>query len=134
MLWADDSSAEAFNNYIEEDKYLRSHRGKFAERNSHSLPFESHLDLHIGQSFYFDKQSSRRVELTLDIINFGNLLSRNWGLTYRTSNWTLSPVTITELKASDDGYRPVYKFTGAQYTMNDVLSRWHMQLGLKVVF
>ena len=134
MLWADDSSAEAFNDYIEADKYLRSHRGEFAERNSHSLPFESHLDLHIGQSFYFDKQSSRRVELTLDIINFGNLLSRNWGLTYRTSNWTLSPVTITELKASDDDYRPVYKFTGAQYTMNDVLSRWHMQLGLKVVF
>lgn len=134
MLWADDSSAEDFNSYIEADKYLRSHRGEFAERNSHSLPFESHLDLHIGQSFYFDKQSSRRVELTLDIINFGNLLSRNWGLTYRTSNWTLSPVTITELEATDDGYRPVYKFTGAQYTMNDVLSRWHMQLGLKVVF
>lgn len=134
MLWADDSSAEAFNSYIEADKYLRSHRGEFAERNSHSLPFESHLDLHIGQSFYFDKQSSRRVELTLDIINFGNLLSRNWGLTYRTSNWTLSPVTITKLEAVNDDYRPVYKFTGAQYTMNDVMSRWHMQLGLKVVF
>ena len=53
---------------------------------------------------------------------------------YRTSNWALSPVTITELVATDGGYRPVYKFTGAEYTADDIASRWHMQLGLRVVF
>ena len=134
MLWADDTSKEAFNAYIESDKYLLSHRGQFAERNSHSLPFESHIDLHFGQSFYFDKTSSRRVELTLDIINLGNLLCRNWGLSYRTSNWTLSPITVDALEATENGYRPVYRFTGADYTMDDITSRWHMQLGVKVVF
>lgn len=134
MLWADDTSKEAFNAYIESDKYLLSHRGQFAERNSHSLPFESHLDLHFGQSFYFDKTSSRHVELTLDIINLGNLLCRNWGLSYRTSNWTLSPITVDALEATENGYRPVYRFTGADYTMDDIASRWHMQLGVKVVF
>lgn len=134
MLWADESSAEAFNAYIEGDKYLRTHRGSFAERNSHSLPFVSRLDLHIAQSFYFDKRSQRRVELSLDVLNLGNLLSRSWGMLYRTSNWALSPVTITELVATDGGYRPVYKFTGAEYTADDIASRWHMQLGLRVVF
>ncbi len=134
MLWADDRSAEAFNAYIEGDKYLRTHRGSFAERNSHSLPFESRLDLHVAQSFYFDKKSSRRVEVSLDVINLGNLISRSWGLVHRTSNWALSPVTITELQGVDGGYRPVYKFTGAEYTVNDIASRWHMQLGVRVVF
>lgn len=133
MLWADEQSAAAFNSYIQGDKYLRSHRGKFAERNSHSLPFEHRLDLHVAQSFYFDK-SDRRIELSLDIINLGNLISRSWGLTHRTSNWTLSPVTVTELREVEGGYRPVYKFTGADYTVDDVMSRWHMQLGVKVVF
>lgn len=134
MLWADDSSMVAFDEYIKSDKYLLSHRGKFAERNSHSLPFEHRLDLHVAQSFYFSKQSSRRVELSLDVINLGNLLSRSWGIVHRTSNWTLSPVTVTELKAVDGGYRPVYKFTGANYTTDDILSRWHMQIGARIVF
>lgn len=134
MLWADETSAAAFNDYIEGDKYLRTHRGKFAERNSHSLPFVHRLDLHIGQSFYFSKNDSRRVELTLDVINLGNLISRSWGLMHRTSNWALSPVTITELREVEGGYRPVYKFNGASYTVDNIASRWHMQLGVKVVF
>ena len=134
MLWADETSAAAFNDYIEGDKYLRTHRGKFAERNSHSLPFVHRLDLHIGQSFYFAKNDSRRGELTLDVINLSNLISRSWGLVHRTSNWALSPVTITELREVDGGYRPVYKFNGASYTVDDIASRWHMQLGVKVVF
>lgn len=133
-LWADATSQEAFEEWIEADDYLRSHRGGFAERNSHLLPFEHRLDLHVAQSFYFDRRSSRRVELSLDIINLGNLLDRSWGASYRTSNWSLSPVTVTELQAVDGGYRPVYKFTGAAPTRDDILSRWHMQLGVRVVF
>ena len=134
MLWADDTSAAAFNNYIKGDKYLNSHRGKFAERNSHSLPFVHRLDLHFAQAFYFDNSSQRRVELTCDVINLGNLLCRSWGMVHRTSNWTLSPLTVTELQSVEGGYRPVYKFTEASYTTDDVLSRWRMQIGIRVVF
>ena len=134
MLWADDKSAAAFNDYIKADKYLSAHRGQFAERNSHSLPFVNRLDLHFAQSFYFSKRSDRRIELSLDILNLSNLISRSWGLVHRTSNWTLSPVSVSELREVDGGYRPVYKFNGAQYTVDDVMSRWHMQLGVRVVF
>lgn len=134
MLWADDKSQAAFNNYINEDGYLSRNRGKFAERNSHSLPFVHRLDLHFAQSFYFSKQSDRRVELSLDVMNLTNLISRSWGLVHRTTNWTLSPVSVTELQEVDGGYRPVYKFNGAQYTVDDVMSRWHMQLGIRVIF
>ena len=134
MLWADETSQQRYNDYIKGDKYLRTHRGKFAERNSHSLPFEHRLDLHIAQAFYFDHSNQRRVELTWDVINLTNLLSRSWGLVHRTSNWTLSPLTVTELQSVDGGYRPVYKFTESNYTTDDVLSRWRMQIGVRVVF
>ena len=134
MSWADESSKESYNDYIKGDKYLNSHRGKFAERNSHSLPFEHRLDLHVAQSFYFDKSSQRRVELTWDVINLTNLLSRSWGMVYRTSNWALTPLTVTELQSVEGGYSPVYKFTKSNYTTDDVLSRWRMQIGIRVVF
>ena len=133
-LWADDSSKQAFDDYIESDPYLRSHRGSFAERNAHSLPFEHRVDIHLAQDFYFGRNTSRRVQLSLDILNVGNLLCRSWGTTWRTSNWTLSPVTVTGLEAVEGGFRPVYKFTGASATRDDILSRWHMQLGVRVVF
>lgn len=133
-LWADDTSQQAFEEYIESDSYLRSHRGGFVERNSHLLPFEHRFDLHLAQDFYFGRNTSRRIQISLDIINLGNLLNRNWGISYLTSNWTLSPVTVTELRAVDGGYRPVYRFTGAEPTRDDILSRWHMQLGVRVVF
>ena len=134
MLWANDTSAAAFNDYIKADSYLSRNRGKFAERNSHSLPFVNRLDLHFSQSFYFSKQSDRRIELSLDVLNLTNLISRSWGLVHRTSNWALSPVVVTELREVEGGYRPVYEFKGAQYTVDDVMSRWHMQLGVRVVF
>lgn len=133
MLWADESSAAAFNDYIAGDKYLSAHRGEFAERNSHSLPFVHRLDLHLAESFYFDS-SGRKLEISLDIINLSNLISRSWGMVHRTTNWTLSPVTITELRAEGNDFRPVYKFTGANYTVDNIASRWHMQLGLRIVF
>jgi hypothetical protein len=88
----------------------------------------------VAQAFYYDKSSDRRVELTLDIMNLTNLLCRSWGMVYRTSNWALSPVTVTELEQDGDNYRPVYKFNGAAYTTDDVLSRWRMQIGIRVVF
>ena len=134
MLWADDTSKAAFNDYIESDRYLRTHRGKFAERNSQTLPFVHRLDLHVAQSFYFSKRSDRRIELSLDILNLSNLISRSWGLVHRTSNWSLSPVSVTELQEVEGGYRPVYKFNGAEPTIDDIASRWHMQIGVKVVF
>ena len=143
MLWDDDTSMEAFNSYIKEDRYLCRNRGKFAQRNSHSLPFVHRLDLHVAQSFYFERENtginashrnSRRVELSLDILNLSNLICREWGMVYRTSNWALSPVTVTDHKAVEGGYRPVYKFNGADYTEDDITSRWHMQIGLRIVF
>ena len=134
MSWADESSMESFNNYIKGDKYLNSHRGKFAERNSHSLPFVHRLDLHVAQALYFDKSSQRRVELTCDVINLANLLSRSWGMVHRTSNWALTPLTVTKLEEVEGGYRPVYKYNESNYTTDDVLSRWRMQIGLRVVF
>ena len=63
-------------------------------------------------------------------MNFGNLLCNSWGTYYNTSGWRLQPVTVT---AVDNG-TPVYRFTGAKLTPNDLFSRWHMQIGARVVF
>ncbi|MBQ1253355.1 MAG: TonB-dependent receptor [Alistipes sp.] len=130
MNFADEGSMQKWNEYIESSDYLSSHRGEFAERNAMQTPAEHTIDLHLAHGFYFSQKSSRKVELSLDVMNFGNLLCRDWGTYYNVSGLRLQPVTITSQK---DGVA-VYKFTDAKLTTDDLLSRWRMQIGVRVVF
>ncbi len=136
MDFADASDREKFAAYIESDRYLRSHRGEYAKRNCMQLPFEHHLDLHFAQDFYFGRTSSRKLQITVDVVNFGNMLCRDWGASYYLSGWKLSPVTVTSLAKDDDrkSVTPTYSFNGADISQNDLLSRWHLQVGARVVF
>jgi hypothetical protein len=68
-------------------------------------------------------------------MNLTNMLNRNWGAVYFLDDWKLSPVEVTSL--TDDGKgnkRPIYRFVGGEISKNDLLSRWSMLLGLRVVF
>ncbi len=63
-------------------------------------------------------------------MNFGNMLCRHWGAYYNVGGWRMQPVNIV---AVEDG-APVYRFTSAELTPDDLFSRWHMQLGARIVF
>lgn len=135
MTFADATSAERWNEFIESDPYLRAHRGKFSERNALQTPMEHRLDLHIAQDFYFGAKSGRKLQLSLDVVNFGNLLCRDWGAYHSVKNARLQPVRIVSLTDDGNGNKtPVYQFTGTSIAKDDILSRWHMQLGVRVVF
>ena len=93
-------------------------------------PAESRLDLHLAHGFYFGRETSRKVEVTLDVMNFGNMLCRHWGSYYNVGNVRLQPVSIV---SEQDG-EAVYRFTSSDLTPNDLMSRWRMQLGVRIVF
>jgi len=80
MKWATPSDAVKFENYIREDYYLSSNRGKWSERYAGMAPFEHHFDLHVGEDFYYDKAHGRKLQLFVDFKNIGNLFNRGWGL------------------------------------------------------
>lgn len=125
----------AFGDFISSDHYLRSRRGHYAQRNAKTAPMEHHLDLHLAQDFYFGAKTSRRLQLTLDVINFGNMLSSSWGKSYYIPDWKISPVEVYALKDDGAGNKtPQYRWLGARIPTNDLLSRWHMQLGVRVYF
>lgn len=135
MNFENESQRIAFNDYIGQHRALKNNRGKYAERNSLIAPFEHHIDLHFAQDFYFNKNSSRKVEITLDIMNLTNIFNRNWGAVYFLDDWKLSPVEVTSLTDDGKGNKtPNYRFVGGEISKNDLLSRWRMQLGVRVVF
>lgn len=135
MDFESESQRTAFNDYINQHRALRNNRGKYAARNSLIAPFEHHIDLHFAQDFYFSKYNSRKVQVTLDIMNLTNIFNRNWGAVYFLDDWKLSPVEVTALNDDGKGNKtPSYRFVGGEISRNDLLSRWRMQLGVRVVF
>ena len=130
IRFADATSRERWNSFIEEDRYLSRNRGRFAERNSMQAPAEHRIDLHLAHGFYFGTQSDRKVEVSLDVMNLGNLICRHWGAYYNISGVRLQPVTVAGV---EDG-EVVYRYTGAKPTADDLLSRWSMQLGARITF
>ncbi len=135
MEFENESQRTAFGDYIEATPALRRSRGKFLARNAMQTPFEHHLDLHIAQDFYFSAESSRKVQISLDVINLGSLISKGWGASYYTSKYKISPVEIYDYSTDASGNRtPKYRFVGGSVSRNDLLSRWRMQVGVRVVF
>ncbi len=84
--------AAAWDAYISQDKYLSAHRGQYAGRNAVFFPMVNRMDVNISQEFFHKLAGQRHgLAVRLDILNFGNLLNKNWGVSQRmVSN---SPLT-----------------------------------------
>jgi hypothetical protein len=82
--------AAAFDTYINNDSYLSSHRGQYAERNAVFLPMVNRIDLSIMQDVIFKVAGHKNSgQVRLDITNFGNLLNNNWGVSQRLVNGSI---------------------------------------------
>src|SRR5947199_10813475 len=76
-----DQQAAAFEAYIQQDDYLRNHRGQYAERYALFYPIVKRMDLSIIQDVFHGIGGRRHSgQIRLDINNFGNLLNHDWGV------------------------------------------------------
>jgi len=134
MEFKTEADRTAFGEWIANDRYAKKHRGQYAERNSNAAPWENHFDLHLAQDFYYWKERGCKLQLVLDIINVANLLNRDWG-TYYSGSIYENIVEVAEVKKAADGSRTaVYNFLGQRPDVNDIYSRWHGQVGLRLTF
>jgi len=79
--------AAAFEQLIQADSYLSSHRGQYAERNGVFLPIVNRVDLNLTQAVFHSMSGRKHSgEIRLDITNFGNLLNKDWGVGRRLVN------------------------------------------------
>jgi hypothetical protein len=76
--------AAAWDAYIAQDPYLSKHRGQYAERGAVFLPQVKRMDLSVSQTIFGVLGGQRQSgQIRLDIVNFGNLLNSNWGVSQR---------------------------------------------------
>ena len=76
--------AAAFETFIQQDSYLKNHRGQYAERGAVFLPFVNRMDLNFTQDLFTKIGGKRHSgQIRLDVQNFGNMLNHNWGVSQR---------------------------------------------------
>lgn len=139
VLVTPQEQAAAFDRFIDGDKYLRSRRGNFTERNTGRTPWNNNADFHFAQDFHFGKEKGHTLTFSLDVINLTNLLSKNWGIVYfapNTYNSTASVGLQPYIPSRTSGGYPLYQFVepGKPYSVDPVASRWQMQTGVRYSF
>ncbi len=127
----------ALNTFIEEDDYLSGRRGQYAEKNSNRTPFTHTIDLRISQDIGANVGGNgNRLQLSLDIFNFGNMINKNWGVVY--SNPFAYRILNYEGLAAD-GTTPQFTFSESdlgddRFGISDRPSRWRGRIGLRYTF
>ena len=133
--------AAAWDAYINQDKYLSTRRGQYAERGGAFLPMVSQADLSIVQAVYANVLEKRQnFEIRIDILNVGNLINKNWGQAQHFVS--LTPLIVSSAAPTNAAGQPQYTMrvvNGAlmnhTFETNTNLSDvYRFQLGVKYYF
>lgn len=134
-----EAQATAFDKFIDQDDYLSTRRGDYAERNGVLMPMLASIDLSIVQEFYIKVGGKKNsLQVRADIFNFGNMISNSWGVSDRIVN--SSPLTYRSINTAG---QPVYRFPvdangnfqSATYIKSANLGDvWQAQLGVRYTF
>ena len=126
--------------FISNSTYLNTHRGQYAKRNATVMPYYSRLDVNLTQDFNMKfGKDTHTIKLSVDMINAGNFLNRDWGVVKIT---TATNILKYEGLAAD-GKTPSYSFpfqTGTTpftqpfQNSTGITSRWQLMFGIKYLF
>ena len=130
------------NAYINQDDYLKNHRGQVMERNGAFTPWNQQVDVRLTQDFYFDlKGVKQTIQFTFDIINFGNLLNSDWGVKKLVTRTSF--LKFEDFNGPNGAPRFSFPYLDATAKtpltssfINDtsLASRWQMQFGIRYIF
>ncbi len=124
--------AEQFETYINNDDYLKNHRGRIAERNGANEPWIHQLDVRIAQQV--PVLVGHNFEVSLDILNFPNMLKSTWGYVKQVANQTSPILSYQGVDATTHKMKASFTNKPDPYTNDNLISRWQMQLGVRYSF
>ncbi|MFA6677868.1 MAG: TonB-dependent receptor, partial [Bacteroidales bacterium] len=129
-LYASDDTYKDVFKFLKDHQDIKDYQGSYVPRNGLRKPWEHHIDLHVAQNYYFNVANRRyTLQVNADIENLTNLFYHGWGAVYSPSDgYSVSPLSY---KGNSS-----YKFYGPNdiITLSDIESRWHGQIGVKLIF
>jgi len=134
-----------YENFIANNDYLNSRRGKFTERNGATTPWNIQSDMRIMDEIKIKdgKDFTHTLQFSISIINVGNMINKNWGRSYFVPNTFNSTANVGLSKTGTlptggaNGGDPYYNFvtpTTTPYTVDQFASRFQAQFGVRYSF
>ncbi len=134
----------AFDAFIEQDEYLSTRRGQYAERNGGLLPYLHRLDFSVAQDVFVKIGGKRNsFQIRMDILNFTNMLNNNWGVSQRAT----APQLLNFVSRDAVTNVPTYRLATQRLTdgstilardsyqyNSSVFDVWSAQLGIRYIF
>ncbi|NJB71979.1 hypothetical protein GGR42_002470 [Saonia flava] len=121
----------AFDAFIAQDDYLSDRRGEYVERYAAIAPWRGKWDMKFIQELKIGENNA--VQFSIDVLNIGNLINSNWGLTQLPNS--VQPVGVS---VDPNTNIPTYTFDGTLTETfgydSSLLSRWQAQFGLRYIF
>jgi hypothetical protein len=126
----------ALDAFIEGDKYLKTRRGEYSERNKGRLPFQQVFDVRLLQDFSIvTGKTTHKLQLSLDILNAGNLLNKKWGSDNAVSNQGFNLINLQSTSTTPAfTYNAQGQTNGQVYSASNFNSRWRAQVGIRYIF
>jgi len=145
VLWTAQQQSDAFFKYIDQDKYLRTRRGQYAERNAVIYPWTHRFDVKFTQDFSVKVAGKKNtLQLGLDITNVGNLLSSKWGNNWYMYQPSLLVMTNTSAVTPNGTTIPTFRLNPIAGTQDmptktfqkavSLASTYQMQFSLRYIF
>jgi hypothetical protein len=127
-----DSAFATLDNYINSEDCLREHRGTLLPRNTCRNPWMNFLNARLAK--VFNTVRGQSIEVSADVFNVLRLIGSDWGWIKSTTGFEeVNLLTRTGFDAANG--RGIYALSLPQRAkVNQDLSRWKLQLGVKYMF
>ena len=130
---------QAFWNYVQQDKYLLSHKGQYAEAYSALAPWSHNIDLRVAQDLTLKiKKTTHKLQLSVDLVNLANLLNPKWGIPQTMAANSGKILHCTNAESISSTVAPIYSFSGnsskSWMRTDSIYQTWHIQFGIKYMF
>src|SRR5690606_9530014 len=153
VIFTAEQQRDAFGNFVKENN-LDKYAGKYLPRNAFLMPWLNRFDVRVLQDLYTNIGNKKNtLQLSLDVINFGNLLNKNWGIQSRLNDAQMV-IGNKKIQGVSSG-NPVLNNANTpangipEFNMNvinnqlqttpfqnvsNLSTTWQMQIGLRYIF
>lgn len=134
--------SDIFFAMIDGDDYLKSRKGKYAERNGSIMPWRNQFDFRLSQELVKNIGGLKNsLEFFWDVFNIGNLFNSNWGVYKSSSTQLLRPQNTSSLTPTGT-VKPIFQVNynngdivrSTTYVNESISSTYYMQFGVKFKF
>ncbi len=132
---------DAFFAFMEQDNYLKNHKGEYAEAYAARAPWVNKFDLRILHDFTMKVgNTAHTLQLSADVLNVGNMINSEWGVNKNmaASNYG----SILKYEGKDTNNVPSFSMvkvngeypTETYSTYENYSQCWQLQVGLRYMF